>query len=79
MQFQVIHRDLSKCYYQCLNKSSYIFAEIEPTTTKNNNIPKIIPLTLIMIFRKEISIDRNNIIGNKIIFIIPLINPLLFY
>lgn len=72
----MIEGTYQKCYYQCLNKGSCVFfiiAASEPNTTKNDNIPKIIPLTLIMNFRKEISIDRSNIIGNKIILNIHLI------
>ncbi len=65
----MIEGTYQKCYYQCLNKGSCVFfiiAASEPNTTKNDNIPKIIPLTLIMNFRKEISIDRRILLEIKL-------------
>lgn len=39
-----------------------------PINIRKDIFPKIIPLTFIINFRKAISIDKSNIIGNKIIF-----------
>ena len=47
-----------------------------PINTRKDIIPKIIPLTFIINFRKAISIDKSNIIGNKIIFNAHLITDL---